>query len=263
MLTTNRQLQSMESQLKVMDSGIKLQIQPLPVTSIKKSYLEKIRPYLSPETDFSKIEILTRLHFKIHLKNVGTGAALNIFVFPSIEVKGKSTKEFLLPSLRPEQIHLVSENETEAGSFMLLDKDFELFRGLNSMDRVTLKLEIYYKNIFGSGFVEKADYMLFLDPEQKSTIDNWDNFINNKDNELEDDIKRFESLKPSLPDEAKKEYNKIKGKLREKFADDLPLECRNRANSFSVEIIDFEKSIKKAKEQHELKVKESFPDMPI
>lgn len=41
-VTTNRQLLSMENQLDVMDSSIKLQVQPLPVPAIKKIYLEKI-----------------------------------------------------------------------------------------------------------------------------------------------------------------------------------------------------------------------------
>ena len=264
-LTTNRQLISMEKQLNVMDSSVKLQIQPLPVPKIENIYLQKINAYVGPESGFSKIEMIARLHFDLNLKNVGTGAALNINVFPSIEIIDETTKEIVLPDFRPEQIHLLSENETETGRFMLCDKDFELFRGMNpkvkvmGRQTVTLKLDIYYKNIFGSGFVERASYSLSPSSGHEETVEQWKDFIDNKYDEIAKDIKRYDSLKKSLPDEADQIFKSIREKLESKFKEDLPLKTYNNSNSYSIDIVNFEEEIKKANEHNDKKIKEYFP----
>lgn len=260
-LTTNRQLQSMEKQLNVMDSSVKLQIQPLPIPEVSEIYLEKIRPYLSPDTGFSKVEVLSRLHYQIKLKNIGTGAALNIVMFPTILISGESAKKINLPSFNPEQIHLVSENETETGTFMQFDKDYDLLRGLNSYGDVTLHIEIYYRNIFGAGFKETSEHHLSVDYEQHDRLNEWSSFIDGENEDLQNDIKRFESLKPSLPDEADQEFDKIKDSLGEKFTDDLKLNCQSNPHVFEVELVDYTQAINKARKAHDSKLYDYFPNL--
>jgi hypothetical protein len=260
-LTTNRQLQSMEKQLNVMDSSVKLQIQPLPVPEVSEIYLEKIRPYLAPETEFKKVELLSRLHYKIKLKNIGNGAALNIVMFSMIHIEGKLSKEIYLPTFHPEQIHLVSENKTEVGYFMQFDKDFDLLKGLNSEGSVTLNIEIYYRNIFGAGFKETSEYYLRVDSKQLERLDEWSSFIESDNEELQKDIKRFESLTSTLPEEADHELEKIKSSLDKKFTEDLKLKCRNNPRPFKVEIVDYAKAIDDAKKTHDSKVDDYFPNM--
>ncbi len=157
-ITTQRQLKSMEKQLDIMDSSVRLQIQPLPVPSIDDVKLEKIRPYLSPVTNFEKVELLSRFHFDITFKNAGTGAALNTTVFASILIRNRKEKDIVIeiPQFSPKQIHLICEDEKKLETFMLVDREFEIFNSLNNNDEVILKLKIYYKNIFGSGFLQNV-----------------------------------------------------------------------------------------------------------
>jgi len=153
-ITTNRQLLAMQNQLNIMDSSVKLQIQPLPVPSIKEIYLEKIRAYTGPSSKFTKVELLSRFNFKIDFKNAGTGAALNISVFSTICLRNNDRKEqeLEIPDIVSNQIHLICENETQEvgihNTFMILDRQFEIFKALNNnKSEVLLKLRIYYKNI--------------------------------------------------------------------------------------------------------------------
>lgn len=265
-ITTNRQLLAMQNQLNVMDSSVKLQIQPLPVPSVKEIYLEKIRAYSGPESNFKKVELLSRFHFKIDFKNAGTGAALNISVFSTIRLKNRDKKEqeLEIPDIVSSQIHLICENETQddgiRNTFVILDRQFEIFKALNDRkSEVLLKLRIYYKNIFGSGFLEEAQYTLSFEKDQTDLIKSWDEFINTGISALNEDVVRFESLISKLPKEAHESFDKVNNHLKERFDKDLVLKYRIQPRSYNVSIVDFETSLTNARKRHDEIVKSYDP----
>lgn len=265
-ITTNRQLLAMQNQLNVMDSSVKLQIQPLPVPSIKEIYLEKIRAYSGPESGFTKVELLSRFHFKIDFKNAGTGAALNISVFPTICLRDNDKKdhELEIPDITSSQIHLICENETQEegihNTFMILDRQFEIFKALNNRkSEVLLRLRIYYKNIFGSGFLEEAQYSLSFEKDQAELVKSWDEFISTGISALNEDIVRFESLISKLPKEAHESFDKVNDHLKERFDKDLILEYSIEPSSYNVSIVDFETSLAAARKRHDEIVKSYDP----
>ncbi len=264
-ITTNRQLLAMQNQLNIMDSSVKLQIQPLPVPSVKEIHLEKIRAYSGPESKFKKIELLSRFHFKIDFKNAGTGAALNTSVFASICLRSKDEKvqELEIPQIGPTEIYLICENEKQADSimntFMILDRQFEIFKALNNDSQVLLNLRIYYKNIFGSGFLEEAQYSLSFEKEQEELVKSWDEFINTGIKTLNEDIVRFESLIAKLPKEAKESFQKVNNHLKERFDKDLKLKYRIKPSSYNVRIVDFEASLTAEKTHHDNLIKSYHP----
>lgn len=252
-VTTSRQLLAMHKQLAIMDSSVKLQVQPLPVPFVKYIHLEKIRAYLSPETKFSKVEIISRFHFNVYFKNAGTGAALNVFVFASIFIKGKNKeeKEIVIPQFRPQIFHLITENETQDSSFMILDDDFEIFKAINAHEEVILKLKIHYRNIFGSGFLEEAQYSLYFKEDNKDVINSWEKFIKEGMEELKEDITRFESLVHKLENEADESFEKIKDHLGKLFDKDLELQFFIEPRFFNVRIVGFEESLDSESSYHE------------
>jgi hypothetical protein len=271
-ITTNRQLFTMQKQLDIMDSSIKLQIQPLPVPSVKSIGLEKIGAFLGPQTNFATVHLLSRFNFYVDFKNAGTGVALNITAFASISIKGNNeeVREIEIPQVPPNQIHLICENESVSNSmmnvFVILDNQFEIFKALYkqrrvmNQNKVILKLRIYYKNIFGSGFLEEAQYALFFESGQDEVVESWNEFIENGLKVLQQDIIRFESLIHKLPEEAKESFEKVRVHLRERFDKDIKLDYWARSTSFSVKIVDFEKSLEAETSHYKDLIMTYYPD---
>ncbi|MBW2618181.1 MAG: hypothetical protein JRC92_04840 [Deltaproteobacteria bacterium] len=173
--------------------------------------------------------------------------------------------EIEIPSTNPNKIHLICENESQDKSimdrFMIFDKQFEVFKALSAHEEVVLKLRIYYKNIFGSGFLEEAQYLLAIASEQDEAIASWREFIGGGINAFSQDIIRFESLVLKLPDEAHESIDKVNKRLETLFDKDLQLEYFIKPDSFSVKIVSFEESLEVERLAHMNLLKSYHPDI--
>jgi hypothetical protein len=249
-ITTNMQLKSMKSQMKVMDKSINLQVQPLPVPTVKKTYLEKINAYVGPEDKFSSIQIIYRFHQDIKLANAGSGAALNTVVFTSLtSKKGKTFPAFF----SRDQVHCLGTKVSDTAnlSILALDNGFGILSALLEHE-LTLRMDIFYKNIFGAGFHEQADYFYHLDDKNKEEAERWLDFLKNGVSKYSTDMKRYSALHDKVPSDAKEIMSKIRKEIEPMFSTDINLDHFIAKESFEVKIIDYTSEVLAMEKKYKL-----------
>jgi hypothetical protein len=128
---------------------------------------------------------------------------------------------------------------------MILDVDYAILQALINRN-IHLKMDIYYKNIFGVGFHEQVSYYLYLDKETQLKAKELLDYLLNYNKEKDKDLKRHKALKKTVPSDAKEIFNKIRDELNGQFKEDLLLKYRIDSSAFDVKIINYEEAICKA-----------------
>jgi hypothetical protein len=236
----------MTTQLKIMDKSVDMQIQPIIAITINDSYLEKIKAFRSPKFDFTKIQIFPRIFFTYELINIGNGTALNIFVFPTLMFGN----EIIYAASR--NINYISEKEQtpQINKFMLLDEDYIVVKALKNHKPIILKIDIYYKNIFGAGFHAYFEYKLYASKTEYPQIEQWYNFVNSDHAKYEKDMVRHESLYKKVQEDADSIYQRIKKEIEQLFTDNIPIISSQKSKSFSIELVEFDKEIESAQTEY-------------
>ncbi len=245
-VTTSRQLNTMQTQLKVMDESVNLQVQPLPIPRIDRVYLEKVNAYRSPDDDFSNIHIIYRFHCKISFDNVGSGAALNLSAYPVLNLK-KEIKYIA----NVKQVHCVTDKSSNQNklSFMILDKNNDILNNLLK-GLVEFELELFYKNVFGAGFNVNAKYLIRINKDCKDLANQWNEFFTKGIKKYEVDLKRFHALVYSVEDDAKEIFNRIRNEVNQHFTEDLILDHWIKPESFELKLVEFNQSLEDAQIRH-------------
>lgn len=236
--TTGRQLNTMEKQIEIMEKQYNTQIQPILEPQIKKIELEKFRVFMSPEENFMKAKLLSRLFLDFTFCNIGNGAALNIVIFPMIKTK---THVIPTPTLRPDRAHCISEyiNSSENIHITMFDNGIEIAAAIMKNEAI-LELNIFYKNVFGTGFRELIEYQLFtIDDESKS----WKHFIKNDLRKYLLEIKKHDALKSVDTESASEIFGKMQFDLGEMFSRNLAVEYKVMPKSYNIEIVNYDESI--------------------
>ncbi len=241
--TTIGQLSSMKNQLNLMDKSVNLQVQPLPVPKIEEIYLEKINAYKSPEDGFSSIHVIYRFHCKSNFINAGNGAALNVAIYSSLVF---DELEEAVTTQSSSQIYCISDKNMEKDTIiytMILDRKYEILNALLE-GSLNLRMDIYYKNIFGAGFNECAVYSLYLKDEEAELAKGWLEYIKDfvKNNSV--DFKRHKALASSVPSDAEMIFSRIRSDLENNFKSNLHINYRIEPESFEVKLVNYDESIK-------------------
>gem|GEM_PF-3593274 len=126
---------------------------------------------------------------------------------------------------------------------MILDTDYSILKELLD-GRLKLKIDIYYKNIFGAGFHEKATYSMSLSEENRKIAKTWLAFLEKYIEDKKTDLVRHKALAKTVPEDAEEIFNKIKMELKETYNEDLKIDYRIESSSFNVELIDYDDAIK-------------------
>ncbi len=241
--TTNGQLSSMKKQLNLMEKSVSLQVQPLPVPNIEKIYLETINAYKSPEDGFTSISVIYRFHCKSSFINAGNGAALNVAIYTSIIFDDNPDA---VATQASGQIYCVSDKNSEKDckvDSMILDRSYAILKALLE-GQLSLKMDIYYKNIFGAGFYEQAVYSLHLKSEDEAIALDWLKYISEFIKNKSIDFKRHKALAKTVPPDAKAIFDRIRSELKDKFKENINIEYHIEPESFSIKLIDYDESIK-------------------
>lgn len=235
-----------------MKENINLQIQPIPVPIIKKMELERFRPFTGPEDKFMKLRILSRFFCDFYFKNVGNGTALNVIIFPTIIIGNIKIPS---PSLRPKLTYCISDEILDHNNIhiMMFDTGTEIAKGIINHN-AKLELNIFYKNIFNVGFHEIISYDLYLN---KNT-DRLNEFINNKQEELFKKVEKHNVLKPIDKEDAKIISNELNNYLKELFPDDFEVKYRIESKSYTINIVDYIKSVENMEIENEKNFKNIF-----
>lgn len=245
-LTTTRQLNVMEKQIQLMETQNNTQIQPIIEPQIGKMHLENISIFSSPDENFMKANIMSRFFVDFTMDNVGNGSALNVVIYPTIIID-----DLIIPSpyLRPDHAHCVSHNKSNDAkiSLMMFDKGIEIASGILS-DNVTLELNIFYKNVFGTGFNETISYRLMA---YDSNAQKWKEFIDEDLDSLLHEAKKHDALKPIDEESANTISESISEILAERIDGNLDVEHYILPKSYNIKMVDYEKAINIADKRYE------------
>jgi hypothetical protein len=256
-LTSMFQLFNMKSQLSMMDKNMKLQIQPLPVPSIIKFEIEKMRPYCGPEDNFTTIKIMHRIHSIISIRNNGNGIPINIHIFPTLILNNGI--EIPQPCIAPEKISILTEGKQSNNiKIFFFDDNYKIIEQLSKNQKIKLKLEIVYKNIFNSGFY--SNYLFILEPNEKShlLINDSFEFVKNDLPTYKVEQEKHRVIKPLDQSEAEKILDKINNSILQKFNENIILLAPEESIECNIEIVNFETKLKSLIEKYKILVDNNY-----
>jgi len=200
-LTTSRQLDVMQSQIREMEYTRNLQIQPFPYTTTLQSEIERPRFYFCPikeiKKDYGKAKLLYTVRFNARIENIGNGPAINIDVIARLtlaHLDGKFTPLMWSGDL----IECISVREKDAKeiNFVFRDNDPTVLEVLSRRGMgVLLDLTILYKNTLGADFKAEARYWLSCNNEEgRRHLERYLDVLRTAPVDYEAEITKYESL---------------------------------------------------------------------
>ena len=281
-LTTSRQLTTMNNQLKEMQFSRTLQTQPLPLLTCQDAKIEKPRFYTSPRIEFSKLSMGYRILFEAEIENVGNGPAVTIDILPRIVCiewsKGPSEfKPLCLALKEAPKKHETVESVMERVAFLSLkegasqkihclfpDRKSVLIKNILSPKYTTnyLDLTLLYKNVLGASFRTKMAYEIEYSDEDLDKIKSYMRAIETSKIDFAEELEEYENaMRQEDPEKAYTLSDKLHRKFIKKHKfEEIPLQLKLISEDFSVSPITEEQYRKEVERVKEF-LKKEFPDV--
>jgi len=197
---TNKQIFELQRQTQ-------LQIQPLPYIDIKEG--EVCKPELKIDISTGEMCIVLDFLFKSIMKNIGNGVAVSIDAF--YEFRGNEIK-IGKRSFMAQRLCVLEVGKEISDEDTIRDELFEAINALNkgmvdgcpartALDLV-LRCNVVYRNIIGTPFRLKVDYLVSVEEESKEIISDWLALINSFKTNYAQDIAKYNAVYKRNKDEA-------------------------------------------------------------
>jgi hypothetical protein len=239
--TTSLQLRAMQSQLNEMQYSRDVQVQPLLYFDKLKMSVEAPRFYLSPETEFKKVEFMCRVHFDFSVSNIGNGPAVAVDFVPNLAriIPRDNRITTLVKYVYNARIECISlkKEDSQNISLMFLDDEHKFIDSVLGGE-VVLHLIIVFKNVLGMPFKEEvAFHVLVYEPKLKEKLKSCIKIVRTYRIDFAKDISEFEKLAElGRDEEARKKLEPMKVKLKAQLGglEKVEIPTDIRSGSFSI-----------------------------
>lgn len=270
-LTTSRQLNTMQDQLKEMEATRNLQTQPLPYPKVEKAEIAPPNFWGFPHDRFEKIYLVYDVRFEGKINNIGNSPAIGVDCFPSVvclETKGSKlsggplcmedktfTKAEMLRS-EWKRIECISLKDGDSNVFScVFPDDHAMIESFLSqrLTREQLRLAIFYKNILGASFKLEMVYEIGC---PKAEIEKIKSYLKSMKSAKVDYSKELIQYRKLRANGQREKADRIFSKLRDEFPtryklENVTLDLTLIPGSFSVKPIDEEDYVNELTERVE------------
>jgi hypothetical protein len=248
-ITTTLQYTNMKNQLNMMETSLKLQVQPLPVPSILEFEMEKIRPYLGPEDKFTSVIIMNRVHAKIQLNNNGSGIPMSINIFPTLILEGEI--QLPQPHIEPNTVSIITEGKTSNKiGLMFFDDQYLILNHIDKKRELKIVFEILYKNIFGAGFYSKYTFKVGTKREERANVKDSLKFINEELPNFKMKLEKHKALKSIDREEARAIFTEIETIITYRIKNDIIFDIPSEVFECDVSVVNFEEKLSELKTKY-------------